>query len=115
VQFGTVRPHVSEQHAVSVFRIEDSAKQEISLFDPEDRDFSEEKSVAFYQTTLRHIPEDSALHGHRCENLKSAIALAASCVDPRAGLDDVEKRKILTLPGLELLLLRRPARSQSPG
>jgi hypothetical protein len=23
-------------------------------------------------------------------------------VDPRAGLDDVEKRKLLTLPGLEL-------------
>jgi hypothetical protein len=26
-------------------------------------------------------------------------------VDPRAGLDDVEKRKFLTLPGLELRLL----------
>jgi hypothetical protein len=34
-------------------------------------------------------------------------------VDPRAGLDDVEKRKFLTLPGLELRPLRRPARSQS--
>jgi hypothetical protein len=34
-------------------------------------------------------------------------------VDPRAGLDDVEKRKSLTLPGLELLSLGRPARSQS--
>jgi hypothetical protein len=34
-------------------------------------------------------------------------------VDPRAGLDDVEKRKFLTLPGLELRLLGRPARSQS--
>jgi hypothetical protein len=31
-------------------------------------------------------------------------------VGPRAGLDDVEKRKFLTLPGLEL---RHPARSQS--
>jgi hypothetical protein len=32
----------------------------------------------------------------------------------RAGLDDVEKRKFLTLPGLELLRpLGRPARSQS--
>jgi hypothetical protein len=30
-----------------------------------------------------------------------------------AGLDDVEKRKFLTLPGLELLPLGRPARSQS--
>jgi hypothetical protein len=34
-------------------------------------------------------------------------------VGPRAGLDDVEKRKFLTLPGLELRPLGRPARSQS--
>jgi hypothetical protein len=34
-------------------------------------------------------------------------------VDPRVGLDDVEKRKFLTLPGLELRLLGRPARNQS--
>jgi hypothetical protein len=34
-------------------------------------------------------------------------------VDPRAGLDDVEKRKFLTLPGLELRTLGRPARNQS--
>jgi hypothetical protein len=32
-------------------------------------------------------------------------------VDPRAGLDDVEKRKFLTLPGLELLPLVRPSSS----
>jgi hypothetical protein len=32
---------------------------------------------------------------------------------PRAGLDDVERRKFLTLPGLELRSLGRPARSQS--
>jgi hypothetical protein len=32
-------------------------------------------------------------------------------VDPRAGLDDVEKRKFLTLPELELRPLGRPARS----
>jgi hypothetical protein len=30
----------------------------------------------------------------------------------RNGLDEVEKRKSLTLPGLELRPLRRPARSQ---
>jgi hypothetical protein len=35
-------------------------------------------------------------------------------VDPRAGQGDVEKRKFLTLRGLELLPLGRPARSQSP-
>jgi hypothetical protein len=32
-------------------------------------------------------------------------------VDPRAGLDDVEKRKFLTLPGLELQPLGRSAHS----
>jgi hypothetical protein len=34
-------------------------------------------------------------------------------VGPRAGLNDVGKRKFLTLPGLELWPLCRPARSQS--
>jgi hypothetical protein len=34
-------------------------------------------------------------------------------VNPRADLDDVENRKFLTLPGLELRTLGRPARSQS--
>jgi hypothetical protein len=34
-------------------------------------------------------------------------------VDPRAGLEDVEKRKFLTLPGRELRLLCRPVCSQS--
>jgi hypothetical protein len=32
-------------------------------------------------------------------------------VDPRADLDDVEERKFLTLPELELRPLGRPARS----
>jgi hypothetical protein len=34
-------------------------------------------------------------------------------VDPRAGLDDVEKIKFLTLPGLELRPLGHPVHSQS--
>jgi hypothetical protein len=34
-------------------------------------------------------------------------------VGPRAGLDDVEKRKVLTLQGLELRTLDRPSCSQS--
>jgi hypothetical protein len=34
-------------------------------------------------------------------------------VDSRVGLDDVEKRKFFTLPGLELRLRGRAARSQS--
>jgi hypothetical protein len=33
-------------------------------------------------------------------------------VDPRLGLDDEEKRKFLTLPGLELQPFGRPAHSQ---
>jgi hypothetical protein len=33
-------------------------------------------------------------------------------VDPIAGLDDMEKRKFLILPGLEFRPLCRPARSQ---
>jgi hypothetical protein len=33
-------------------------------------------------------------------------------VDPRVGLDDMEKRKFLTLTGLEIRPLSRPARSQ---
>jgi hypothetical protein len=34
-------------------------------------------------------------------------------VDSRVGLDDAEKRKFLTLPGIELRPLCRPAHSQS--
>jgi hypothetical protein len=34
-------------------------------------------------------------------------------VDPRAGLNNVKKRKFLILPGLELRPFGRPARSQS--
>jgi hypothetical protein len=34
------------------------------------------------------------------------------CVELRAGLDDMEKRKSLTLPRLEFRLLVRPTRSQ---
>jgi hypothetical protein len=34
-------------------------------------------------------------------------------VGPRAGVDDVEKRKFLTVPGLELRTLGHPACNQS--
>jgi hypothetical protein len=34
-------------------------------------------------------------------------------VDPREGLDHLEKGEFLTLPGVELLPLSRPVRSQS--
>jgi hypothetical protein len=36
--------------------------------------FSSETSTDFQRTTLRYIPEDSTLHNHRCENLKSCIS-----------------------------------------
>jgi hypothetical protein len=39
--------------------------------------------------------------------------LIRSVVGPRTDLDDVEKRKFLTLPGLELWHLSHPARKQS--
>jgi hypothetical protein len=39
--------------------------------------------------------------------------LTEGWVDPRAGLDNMEKRKFLTLSGLEFRPLGRPARSQS--
>jgi hypothetical protein len=39
--------------------------------------------------------------------------LIGDWVDPGAGLDDVEKRKFLTIPVLELRPLGRPARSHS--
>jgi hypothetical protein len=33
---------------------------------------------------------------------------------PRAGIDDVKKRQVFILPGLELRLLESPDRSQAP-
>jgi hypothetical protein len=35
---------------------------------------SSETSVAYQQTTRRHIPEDDTLHNHHCENLKSCTS-----------------------------------------
>jgi hypothetical protein len=41
------------------------------LSDPEEGNYTFlRKSVKFYQTTWRHIIEDSALHSHHCQNLK---------------------------------------------
>jgi hypothetical protein len=41
-----------------------------------DAKYSSEKSVVFQRTTLRYIPEDSTLHNHRCESLKSCKTIA---------------------------------------
>jgi hypothetical protein len=43
----------------------------------------------------------------------SGTHLVGGWMDPRASLHDMEKRKFLTLPKLELRPLDRPARSQS--
>jgi hypothetical protein len=51
----------------------------------------------------RFIPWERALGTH----------WIGGSVDPRAVLDDVEKRKFLTLPALELRTLGRPAHSPS--
>jgi hypothetical protein len=70
-----------------------------------------------------HIFLTSALVGGECA-LHAPAALTAGerapgthliggCVDRRAGVDDVEKRKLLTISGLEPRILGRPARSQS--
>jgi hypothetical protein len=39
---------------------------------------SSETLADFQRTTRRYIPEDSTLHNHRCENLKSYILLRDS-------------------------------------
>jgi hypothetical protein len=43
----------------------------------------------------------------------TVILWIISWADPKAGLNDVEKRKFLIFPGLELRPLGRPIRSQS--
>jgi hypothetical protein len=43
----------------------------------------------------RFTPREGTAHTHRIGGL----------VDPKAGMDDLEKKKFLTLPGLELRLL----------
>jgi hypothetical protein len=47
------------------------------------------------------------------EERAPGIHWIGSWVDPRDGLDDVDNRKFLTLPGRELRPLVRPVRSQS--
>jgi hypothetical protein len=56
----------------------------------------------------------ASLPGHFTPGEKaSGTHWRVSWVGPRTGLDDVERRKILPLPGLELRPLGRPACSQS--
>jgi hypothetical protein len=53
-------------------------------------------------------------HGHFTPRERaSGTHWIGGWVDPRAAMDDLEKRKFLTLLGLELQPLGRPAHSQS--
>jgi hypothetical protein len=56
-----------------------------------------------------HDPAASSPPGERASGTK----WIGGWVEPRAGLDDLKKRKFLTLPGLELRSICRPARRQS--
>jgi hypothetical protein len=54
----------------------------------------------------------SGMHSTPCESAPDNLGIGGR-VDPRAGLDYAQKIKLLTLPGLELRPLCRPARIQS--
>jgi hypothetical protein len=57
-----------------------------------------------------HIFVTSALvRGEWSASWPSRFTPGTLWVDPRAGMDDAEKKKFLTLPGLELRPLGRPA------
>jgi hypothetical protein len=69
----------------------------------------------FFLTTALAVVEWSASRPVRFtpEEKAPGTHWIGGWVDHRAYLDDVEKRKFLTLPGLELRPLCRPAHSQS--
>jgi hypothetical protein len=62
--------------------------------------YSSERSVDFQRTTRRYIPEDSSLHNHRCENLKSYNfrVVYTNCRTrnglPMAAVGDTEKQEV---------------------
>jgi hypothetical protein len=63
----------------------------------------------------KYLEVSGQLHAPAALSLESAPGTnwIGGWVDPRAGLDDVEKWKFLTVLGLELRPLGRPARSHS--
>ena len=54
-----------------------------------------ETSVAICQSKLRHVPEDSTVHGHRYEHLGSRIS--GICFGAEVGVFNLWLRKIHTL------------------
>jgi hypothetical protein len=66
--------------------------------------YSSETLVDFQGTTRRYIPENSTLHNHRCESLKSYITL--SCSRPFVTFYNTGYFEVLqSIPGLEDHLL----------
>jgi hypothetical protein len=59
--------NVMEEHTTSIFNIEEffTLKMKAESYS--------EIMVTIYQATLHHIPEDSNLHSHCCENLKCCL------------------------------------------
>jgi hypothetical protein len=53
----------------------------------------------------------SALVGNEWSASSAGVHWVGGWVDPRAGLDEVENRKLLTLSGLEVRSLACPSRS----
>jgi hypothetical protein len=72
------------------------------------------KSTIFLTSALAGGKWSASRPGHFTPGERAPGTLwTGSWVDSRAGLDEVEKRKFLPLPGLEIRPLGRPARSQS--
>jgi hypothetical protein len=76
---GYFKVHLGDVNLHSTIQRSWAAEQETSVevgsfFDPEDRGVcSSETSFDFQWITRRYIPEDTSLHTHRCDNLKSYI------------------------------------------
>jgi hypothetical protein len=121
---------VSEEHIASIFRVEKSASEEPAWASGCRHDLhgaTSQKTASFMVTVVKtsNLPHfldlgtswnsvvsftSRSLYQQRKSPRTHWIGV---WVDPRAGLDDVDKRKFLTLPGLEHRTLGHPTRSQS--
>jgi hypothetical protein len=78
----------------------------------------EEEDVKIYGGVHIHIFLTSVLLGHewsasRFGHITPDTRWIGGCLDPRVTLNYMEKKELLTLPGLELRPLGRPDRNQS--
>jgi hypothetical protein len=70
--------------------------------------------ILFFTSALAGGEWSASLSGRLTPGEKAPpYPLNRGWMDPRAGQDDVDKRKFLTFPRLDLRPLGRPARSQS--